>query len=168
LLAQDRHEEVARWKTAGSLTERCSAPCFNSEFNLGDELRGFGVVGGELLDSEEVDGLSFGREATELHVLEHALAQSCHGSPPVGRGIDADRQTIQSRTDPGGERQMLCAEDEQAVETPCAKRFVHGGECRRSAGLIDTVDIAIDMAVGLYMIARKQLTHEVKAAGNRS
>ena len=44
------------------------------QFVLGDLVGRLAIVGGELLDSEEVDGLGFGREATELHVVLHALA----------------------------------------------------------------------------------------------
>jgi len=45
-----------------------------SQFLFVDLVGGFCVVGGELLDSEEIDGLGLGRDATELHVVEHALA----------------------------------------------------------------------------------------------
>ena len=68
------------------------------------EVRRFAEVRGQLADGADVGLLGARRERAELHVLEHALAQRCHGgllsaereiSPAIGVSSDArwDSQT---------------------------------------------------------------------------
>jgi len=75
-----------------------------AEVLVGDQVRRFAEVLGQLADGADVSLLGARRERAELHVLEHALAQRCHGgllsaereiSPTIGVSSDArwDSQT---------------------------------------------------------------------------